>query len=109
MSDADAPVTSDADDWAAKAATTVVGYVDTVRNATTGKALVASRSAVYFLAIGLLAIVTLFLLLIVFVRFMVNLTGNVPGVDPGEVWLAYLIIGALFSALGMFMWVKKGR
>lgn len=96
------------DDWAAKATTTVVGYVDKVRSATTGKALVISRLAVYGLAMALLAIILGILLLIFLVRAMVALTALLPFIEDGQVWLAYLILGVLFSAGGMFLWSKKG-
>ncbi len=113
MSDTDAasnnPLATPADgDWASKATTTVVGYVDTVKGATTGKALVASRMAVYFLAAGLIALVALILLLLLIVRFAVVVSGYLPFISDGEVWLAYLVLGVLFSAVGFFLWKKKG-
>jgi len=52
-----------AEDWPAKASSTVVQYVGVVRDKTTGPALVASRNAVYLLAIALIAVVFLILLL----------------------------------------------
>ncbi|MFW2380533.1 MAG: hypothetical protein ACN4GZ_02155, partial [Acidimicrobiales bacterium] len=58
----------DDDDWAGRATATVVGYVDTVRAASTGKALVASRVAVYGLATALIVLIIASLLLIVLVR-----------------------------------------
>lgn len=113
MSETDAvsndPLATNADaDWAAKATTTVVGYVDTVKTATTGKALVASRMAVYFLAAGLIALVALILLLLLIVRFAVVLTGYLPFISDGEVWLAYVVLGVIFSGVGFFLWKKKG-
>lgn len=97
------------DDWAAKATTTVVGYVDTVREKSTGPALVVSRYAVYGLVIALLAVVLAILLLIFLVRSMVALTAWImPFIDDGEVWLAYLVLGAIFTAGGMLLWRGKG-
>ena len=110
MSELDTPPT---EDWSAKATTTIVGYVDTVRAATTGKALVVSRLAVYFLAAGLAAIVALILLLVMLVRLLVVATNNAPGtqelVEGGQVWLAYWILGAVFLLVGWFLWRKRGR
>ena len=69
MSEAEAITnTDDSNDWPAKATQTLVGYVDTVRSATTGKALVASRALVYFLAIALIGFVVVILALVLFVR-----------------------------------------
>ena len=98
---------AEADDWAGKATATVVGYVDTVRGATTGKALIASRAAVYFLAAGLIGIMLAILGLIMMVRFLVALTNLLPFLNDGEVWLAYLIMGTIFIFLGWRSWRKK--
>lgn len=97
----------DSEDWPAKATQTVVGYVDTVRTATTGKALVASRAIVYFLALGLVGLMLFVLLLVLLVRLLTSLTALLPFIDSGEVWLTYLILGAVFLFLGMFLWKKK--
>lgn len=96
------------EDWAGKASATAVGYVDTVRDATTGKAIVASRKAVYYIAIGLIAVVVLILFLILLVRALVILTSLFPFMDAGEVWLTYMFLGAVFMGAGMFAWRKKG-
>ncbi|MEL7156793.1 MAG: hypothetical protein AAFN30_09365 [Actinomycetota bacterium] len=97
------------DDWPAKASATIVQYVGTVRDKTTGPALSASRVAVYALAMGLIALVLAFLALILLVRVLVVATGYVPGVGAGETWLAYYILGALFMLPGLFLWRKKER
>ncbi len=111
MSDADALSTTSSatdEDWAAKATTTVVGYVDTVRTATTGKALVASRALVYFLVAGLAGFVALIIALVLLVRLVTSLTAFFSFIDDGEVWLAYLILGSVFTLVGMVLWKKKG-
>lgn len=95
------------DDWAAKATTTVVGYVDKVRSMTTGKALVISRLAVYGVAMALLAVILLILLLVFLVRLLVSLTDTL-GMDAGTVWPTYLVLGVVFSAIGAGLWKKKG-
>ena len=103
----DGPITSTDEDWPAKASATVVHYVGTVRAATTGKALVASRYAVYVLAMALIALVLLVLLLLVLIRVLVAATGELPFIDEGETWLAYYILGAIFVLGGAFMWRRK--
>ena len=102
----DAPVTAD-DDWPSKASATVVHYVGTVRDRTTGPALVASRYAVYALAMALIALVLLVLLLLLMVRLLVSATGELSFVDEGETWLAYYILGAIFVLGGALLWRKK--
>ena len=95
------------DDWPAKASATVVQYVGTVREKTTGPALVASRNVVYFAAMGLIALVLLVLVLVLVVRVLVTATGYAPFVEQGETWLAYLILGGLLLLGGIVLWRKK--
>ncbi len=98
------------DDWAGRATATVVGYVDTVRSATTGKALVASRIAVYAVAMGLIALVIGIMLLIVLVRFVGAIFAAIlPFVEPGEIWPSYLLLGTLFLFGGWYAWRKRGK
>jgi hypothetical protein len=110
MSELDTAAT---EDWSARATTTIVGYVDTVRGATTGKALTASRLAVYFLAAGLAGIVALLLGLVLLVRLLVVATNNIPVLSDyasdGEVWMAYWILGLLFTLIGWVAWRKRGK
>lgn len=103
----DGPVTGDEDDWPARASATVVHYVGTVRDKTTGPALVASRYAVYALAMALIALVLVVLLLLLVVRLLVAATNELSFVDDGETWLAYYILGALFVLGGAVLWRKK--
>ncbi len=95
------------EDWPAKATATVVHYVGTVRDATTGKALVASRTAVYALAMGLIALVLAVLVLVILIRLLVTITGYLPFVEAGEAWLAYYILGGIFVIAGAILWSKK--
>jgi hypothetical protein len=94
-------------DWPAQVTATVVEYVGKVRDKTTGPALVASRVAVYSLALGLISVVLAFLALILLVRVLVVATTHIPGVEEGEPWLAYLILGVLFLGNGLVLWRKK--
>lgn len=98
---------TDGDDWPAKASATIVHYVGTVRDRTTGPALVASRYAVYVLAMALIGIVLAVLLLLLLVRVLVAATGELPFVDQGETWLAYYLLGAIFVLGGAILWRKK--
>lgn len=95
------------DDWPARASATIVEYVGTVRDKTTGPALSASRSVVYILAMALIAVVVAILGLVLAVRVLVSATAYVPGVELGETWLAYLILGVLFILGGLVLWRKK--
>jgi hypothetical protein len=98
---------STADDWPARAAALVVRYVDSVRNKTTGPALKASRYLVYVAAIALIAVVVAVIGLLLTVRLLVAATAYAPGVEPGEPWLAYLVVGGIFLLGGVLLWRKK--
>ncbi len=110
MSDADA-VSKLSEDWPSRAAETVVGYVDTVRQATTGKALMASRFFVYGLVLLLFAPILLVLLLILLVRGLTSFFAWAPffSFEGGEVWPAYMLLGFIFFVVGSVLWHKKGR
>lgn len=95
------------EDWPARASATIVEYVGTVRDKTTGPALAASRNVVYFVAIGLIALIVLIVLLVLLVRVLVSVTAYAPFVEAGETWLAYMILGGLFIIGGMLLWWKK--
>jgi hypothetical protein len=96
-----------AEDWPARASSTVVRYVGTVRDTTTGPALVASRYVVYLLAAGLIGLVLAVLMMAALVRLLVVATGELSFVDSGEPWLAYYILGGIFTLAGMLAWRKK--
>ncbi len=110
MSDADA-ITKSNEDWPTRAADTVVGYVNTVRDATTGKAMLASRIAVYGLVLALLAPILLVIILILLVRGLTAILATIPrlGIETGEVWLSYLILSFVFFVAGIWLWRKKGK
>jgi len=97
------------EDWSARATSTIVGYVDTVRGATTGKAMVASRLAVYGVAAALVAHVMVVLLLVLLVRFLVVLSSTLNITNDGEVWSAYWLLGLIFLAVGAVLWRKRGK
>jgi hypothetical protein len=87
-------------DWADQAADTVVRVVDSVRQKTTGPVLTGARAVVYGI-IGLFGgLVALILLIIALVRL-------IDVYLPGDVWSAYLLLGVLFSVVGLFVWRKR--
>ena len=101
------PPAEASEDWPAKASATIVQYVGTVRDKTTGPALVASRYAVYALAMALIAMVLAVLLLVLLVRLLVTATALLPFVEEGQTWLAYYILAFLFVVAGSLLWRKK--
>jgi hypothetical protein len=90
------------DDWPARLTDTIVGYIQKVRAATTGRALVASRAVVYFLAAGLIGGIALVLAIVLLFRLLSEIA-------QGHTWIVYLCFGVVFTAVGLFAWSKKER
>jgi hypothetical protein len=97
-----APSTSD---WPSQAADTIVDLVDQVRAKTTGPAITAARALVFGLIVAVLAVIVGVLALV----FLVRLTTEVLEViwDGAGVWLTYLLYGALFTAVGAFVFGRR--
>jgi hypothetical protein len=78
----------------------VVSAVDAVRVKTAGPAIKVSRALVYGIMAAFIGLMALILLLIGLVRLLDN-------VLPKDVWLVYLVLGGMFSAIGAFLWSKR--
>ena len=87
-------------DWPTKAADTVERLVDSVRSKTTGPAIVASRILVYGLVAAVLGLIAVVLLLALLVRLVV-------AICQGQVWLADLIVGGVFTIAGLMLWRRR--
>ena len=89
-------------DWHVLATDKIVSTVDTVRVKTSGPAIKVSRAVVFGLMGGVISLIALIVFLIGFVRLLNN-------VLPKDVWLVYLILGAIFLIAGAFLWTKRPR
>lgn len=89
-------------DWHVKATEKVVSTVDQVRIKTAGPAIKISRAAVFGLLGAFISIIALIVFLIGTVRALNNFL-------PKDVWLVYLILGAVFLLAGAFVWSKRPR
>jgi hypothetical protein len=89
-------------DWPAQAADRVVALVDTVRDKTTVPLTTAARAVVYGLVAGVMGTAVIVLLAIGAVRFA-------DVWIPGDVWRAHLVVGMLFTLIGLFLWSKRRR
>lgn len=98
--------TAPASDWPAQAADTIERVVGSVRDKTTGPAITAARWVVY----GTFALVVgtgvAVLVAIAAVRF---LDVYLPNAWFGErhTWVAHLVVGTVFSLLGMGLWSRR--
>ena len=95
------PRTGPPEGWSQQAADTVVDLVDNVRSKTTGPLLTAAKAIVYGIIAAVLGIVVLVLLSVALMRLI-----NVY--LPDQVWLAYFLVGGLFTLVGAVVWAKRG-
>lgn len=89
-------------DWDKQAVAKIYDTVEQVRIKSSGPAIVASRAIVF----GLIGMVLATIAMIVFLIGLVRLL-NIA--IPEDIWLVYLILGALFSGIGMLLWSKRPR
>tara|TARA_B100000902_G_C27232423_1_gene875584 strand:- start:548 stop:850 length:303 start_codon:yes stop_codon:yes gene_type:complete len=85
---------------AAQATNKVVRVVKAVRGKTTGPLLFVARLLVYSITICIAAAAAIVLLTIASVKIVNQLL-------PGDVWAAYLLMGAVFALAGTFLWSKR--
>jgi tetrahydromethanopterin S-methyltransferase subunit F len=101
-----APAPTPAQDWPAQAADTIERVVGTVRDKTTGQLVTAARWLVYGTFAAIVGLIVAVLLAVVGVRIIdVYLPDAWVGED--HTWVAHLIIGALFTLVGMVLWSKR--
>ena len=87
------------DEWVEQATDTVEYVVGMVRDRTVVPARAASKVVVYGLLAGFFVSTALVLVVIAFFRAMFIVTG--------EVWLAYLIVGAVLVVAGALCWTRR--
>jgi len=94
------------EDWPSQVADQIVGVVGTVRDKTTGPLLGFARAIVYGTFVAIIGTVALVLFLITLVRLVDNyLPNDVFG--ESHIWATYLIIGLVFSIIGLVLWVRR--
>ena len=88
------------DGLASQATSVVVNLVKSVRGKTTGPLLFVARLVVYSITILIAASAGIVLFVIAAVKIVNQLL-------PGDVWAAYLLLGAVFALVGTFFWSKR--
>ena len=82
----------------------MVGQIDSlveaIRSNTSDRLIHVTRVVVYGLLVVVMAVMALVLFVVGAIRALDRLL-------PGEVWLPYLILGAIFLAAGLFLWSKR--
>src|SRR4051794_2425109 len=87
-------------DWTTDLLDRLDHYIDLVRSNTTDRLVKVARLVVF----GVIALILGTMAGIIGLIFLIRLADVVL---PREVWLAYVILGAIFLGLGMFCWSKK--
>lgn len=88
------------DDWPSQTADTIERAVGTIRSKTIEPLERIVRVVVYGLVAAVLGLAALVLVTVALVR-------AIDVVVPGEVWSAHLILGVVFSLLGLLLWSKR--
>jgi len=92
--------TAPADEWPVRATDTVIRVVGTVHEKTTGPITTVARAVVYGLAAAILGLTALVLASVLAIRLITI----IPFV--GDVWVAYVALGLVFTVAGLFLWRK---
>ncbi|MDQ6695961.1 MAG: hypothetical protein M3Z46_00700 [Actinomycetota bacterium] len=87
------------DQWPTQATDAIVTVVGKVRDRTTGPALTVARGVVYGLFAAILGVVATVLAITLAIRLADNYI-------PGDIWIVYLVLGALFTIGGLLLWSK---
>lgn len=87
-------------DWADQVTDLIVDTVDKVRERTTGPVLEISKGIVH-------AFVAVLILTPILVLFFAGAVRLLNWAIPGDVWIAYAIIGVLLLLLGALLWSRR--
>ncbi len=99
----DTPPAPPGDDWTVQVAGTIESVVGSIRDKTTVPLTTVARGLVYGIVAGVMGIAALILLVIALVRVL-----QVRVFDFSlPVWAVYLLLGAIFVAVGLFLWRKR--
>ena len=85
-------------DWTVQVADTIESVVGSVRDKTAVPLETVARALVYGIVLGTMGVTALVLVTIIAIRVLSFVL---------EVWAAYLVIGAIFTLAGMFLWRKR--
>ena len=88
-------------DWTTDAADAIENAVALVRERTVDPVKAVTKAVIYGLLAALIVIPAAILVLVAVFRVLVV-------VCQGEVWGAWLILGAIFTVGGAFVWSKRG-
>lgn len=88
-------------DWPRKAVDAIDRVVGAVHDKAVRPVALVARAVVFGLLVAALGTVLLVLLSIALLRLLDSYAFE------GRVWLSYLVLGAVFSAVGLLLWTKR--
>jgi len=88
------------DDWTVETLDRIDALIEKVRSNSTDRLVRISRFVVFGLLIAIMGITTIVLATIALVRAL-------DEAIPLQVWLVYLLLGAIFVVAGAFLWSRK--
>ena len=94
------PSPTDGDDWASETTDRLDQLIAAIRAQTTDRLIKIARIVVFGVLGAILAVAAATLALIALVRIA-------DTIIPQEVWLTYLVLGAILIAAGLLAWWKK--
>ena len=89
-------------DWASDTADKIDRFVVGVRSKTTEPVEQAARYLVY-------GVIALFMGATALVLITIMLVRLVDDWVPGEVWSAYIVLGGIFTLVGLLVWTRRSR
>ena len=87
-------------DWTTDLLDRLDHYIDVVRSNTTDRLVRIARLLVFGLIAAIIGLMAAVLALIALIRVL-------DVVLPREVWLPYVVLGAIFLGAGLFLWSKR--
>lgn len=87
-------------DWTKDLLDRLDHYIDVVRSNTTDRLVKVARLVVYGVIAAILGAMAAIVALIAMIRVL-------DIILPREVWLPYVVLGAIFLGAGLFLWSKK--
>ncbi len=87
-------------DWTTDLLDRLDRYIELVRSNTTDRVVRLARVLVYGLIAAIVGSMAAVLALITLIRVL-------DVILPREVWLPYVVLGAIFLGAGMFLWAKR--
>jgi len=101
MADVNTTPARPSDDWAVQTADTIERLVETVRSNTADRLVSVARLVVFGLLAAILGTIGLVLFAIFVVRIIASYVGSV--------WGTYLILGGLFTLVGLLLWLQAWK